>query len=368
VTGGAGFIGRHVVLDLLNRGWRVVVFDARTRAATSWNHLSAILPTGDLVRGDVLDYVAFCDLLASREPDVVYHLAAESHVDVSLVEADYTMRVNGEGTMRVARACATVTGTPMVYVSTDEVYGDVVGRPFASSPHDALAPSSPYSASKAAGEHAVHACARSYGLRYAIVRPCNAWGENQLHEKLVPRLAQTAANGGTVELHDGGVQVRQWVNVCELATAIVETGLRLRVSEVPSGATINLGGPVRASVLDLAGRFAAVSRSEVTLASGNVSRPGQDFAYWIDVEQAHTVLGWSAKRSILDPHEIETLVAHYGQDARATHAHAETPAKQDAGRALVVDADVVECVAIARRSRGGQGRARGASAEASPST
>jgi dTDP-glucose 4,6-dehydratase len=353
VTGGAGFIGRHVVHELRARGFRVVVYDARTRAATSWEHLAHLLEPGDLVLGDVLNEAMFHGVLHKVSPDVVYHLAAESHVDASLRDAAHAMRVNGEGTMKVAQASAW-SGVPLLYVSTDEVYGDTFGHKRAMEAHDGLAPSSPYSAGKAAGEHAVHACGRSFGLRYAIVRPSNAWGEHQLSEKLVPRLAFAAYHGGSVELHDNGEQTRQWVNVNELADGIVRAGERLRAGTLPaSSTTINLGGPLITSVRMLAASFSDVARRPMTRNAGNVSRPGQDMGYWIDTVQAREVIGWEARRCLTDEAELHALVEHYGQDAGSTPTDAVTPVEQDAGRASGGWSDVVECVAIERRPRRG---------------
>ena len=155
VTGGAGFIGQHVVRQLVrDHGAATVhVLDARPRAATGWHTVGRAL--GDqLWLGNVCDAGEVRVALADAKPDVVLHLAAQSHVDRSLQQPGEAMMVNGYGTQVVAAACA-FAGVPLVYCSTDEVYGPALGGPYHEDSR--LLPSSPYSAGKAAGELAVRA-------------------------------------------------------------------------------------------------------------------------------------------------------------------------------------------------------------------
>ena len=321
VTGGAGFIGHHLV-DLLvssndfGESVEVFVIDKCTYAATKWRFVNDLVGKRNCIVGDVCDYKEMSLLFDSISPDLVFHLAAESHVDRSLQEPGLAMFVNAVGTQNVAELCAR-TGTPLVYCSTDEVYGDLYGTKYdrLGAPVDApLNPSSPYSAGKAAGEMAVRAVARSFGLNAAITRGCNAWGFGQFPEKLIPIACQRLANGEGVPLHGGGAQIRQWVHVTEFARTLSEVGqmLLLPPSSPDNVLTVNIWGPERVSVRDLVlaiARVAGVPEKDACITVSD--RPGQDRSYGLDTGSARWMLKTVASRSILDTDEIISLLEHY---------------------------------------------------------
>jgi dTDP-glucose 4,6-dehydratase len=320
VTGGAGFIGQHVVRQLVQRhGARsVTVLDARTRAATGWDAVQGMIDD-QLWRGDVCDPHEVRVSMLDAQPDVVLHLAAQSHVDRSLQQPNEAMIVNGYGTQVVASACATA-GVPLVYCSTDEVYGPVVeGQPSFEgfSEGSALNPSSPYSAGKAAGELAVRAMGTSAGLRYAITRGCNAWGEGQLGEKLVPIACALLQAGRPVPLHGGGHQLRQWIAVGEFADALCTVSTWLAAGRLQAGTTVNIAGPcvasVRQVVLALAERAGVPAHAAVV---DSRDRPGQDRAYCVTGDYLRR-LGWEARQRLLDPQHLDRLLAAYrGSDVQ----------------------------------------------------
>lgn len=329
VTGGAGFIGQHVVQQLARQhgSATVHVLDARTRAATGWTLVQGTI--GDhLYLGDVCNPAEVHRAIEKSQPDVVLHLAAQSHVDRSLVNPNEAMLVNGYGTQVVAEACAR-SSTPLVYCSTDEVYGPatVFGRTPKSFDEVArLQPSSPYSAGKAAGEHAVHAMGTSAGLRYAITRGCNAWGIGQLGEKLIPIACARLNAGLPVPLHGGGNQLRQWVAATEFADALCTVAGWLADGDLSSGTVMNIAGPRICSVRDLVLALAAeagVDPDEACVYA--TDRPGQDAAYCVDGARLRD-LGWSASADLLDPKSLRTLLNAY-RNAPVTLAHyLETPA------------------------------------------
>ncbi len=308
VTGAAGFIGQHLVARLRAEDIGVVGYDARTRSATGWD---ACKEAGaKMVLGDVVDGPTFNRMLSWANPAVVYHLAAESHVCASLEAPSASFRTNAEGTNAVALACAK-RGIPLLYVSTDEVYGDVVGIAprVETSP---LYPSSPYSAGKAAGEMAVHAVARSFGLVAGIVRPSNAWGPGQYPEKLVPIACRLLQQGRPVPLHGGGEQVRQWIQVNELADGIYRAGWRLIGRSGNEVEVHNLAGAVLATVRQVVERIALVAGVDPAGATQVVpDRPGQDLRYDASGWRAFTSLGFCPERSILDERELQALLAAY---------------------------------------------------------
>lgn len=321
ITGGAGFIGHHLVRLLVmdkpfNLDAEVFVIDKYTYAATNWGEVSELVGKRNIVRGDVCDYREIALLIEDIQPDLVFHLAAESHVDRSLVDPGLAMFVNAVGTQNVAQLCAD-NGVAMVYCSTDEVYGDLNGTKYhrLGAPEDApLNPSSPYSAGKAAGEMAVRAIARSFGLNAAITRGCNAWGPGQFPEKLVPIMCKLLTQGKPVPLHGGGSQVRQWIHVSEFAMILAEVGsLLLLPPAVPDNVlTVNVWGPERLTVRALVEAFARIVGVDDDKAYYTANdRPGQDRSYGLARGKSRWVLSTTANRSIMENDEIADLLEHY---------------------------------------------------------
>lgn len=317
VTGGAGFIGQHLVRQLvLAHGQRsVVVLDACTRAATGWQAVQALLGAS-LVQGQVQQHRLVTELFTQVMPDVVVHLAAQSHVDVSLEKPVGTWKANAVGTAVVAQVCAEL-GLPLLYCSTDEVYGSTpLGshcKPVAVGEGAALEPSSPYSASKLAGELAVKAAGISHGLRWAITRGNNAWGQHQLGEKLVPLACGLLQRGEAVPLHGGGYALRQWVHVAEFADALHRVALYLAEGR-GTGCTYNISGPTLCSVKELVRALAQAQGLDPDLHTYDSSdRPGQDSRYYTSGASLELDLGWKAQRDILQPSELQGLLQHYRQ-------------------------------------------------------
>ena len=322
VTGGCGFIGQHVVNLLVNRYGveNVLVVDAKTHAATGWDRVADLYKDTDhshnLVQGSVENYQLMSEVVGRFMPDVVIHMAAQSHVDASLENPVATWQTNAVGTQVLAEICA-MFGIPLSYCSTDEVYGSTplhldTGEPIEVDEDYPLNPSSPYSASKAAGELAIRAMGRSLGLKWAITRGSNAWGENQLPEKLVPIACAILKAGGSVPLHGGGRQLRTWVHVEEFADAVYRVAHGLAFDDM-TGCTYNIAGKRTCSVRELVMAFAMEAGANVTEASwGSTDRPGQDTCYCIDGARLNHAYAWEPVRDILDPKEIRLLLKHYG--------------------------------------------------------
>jgi dTDP-glucose 4,6-dehydratase len=231
------------------------------------------------------------------------------------------MQTNAVGTQVVAHACAEA-GVPMVYCSTDEVYGDAWEEDTTIRPRtedDPLLPSSPYSAGKAAGEMAVRAAARSMGLRYAITRGCNAFGPGQGGDKLIPIACELLQSGRSVPLHGGGSQIRQWIHVSEFAAMLLSVADGLVEGSVHNG-TFNLAGPTSCSVRDLVAVLAKVCERGPDAMEAAPDRPGQDRAYAISGAHLEQALGQRAKRSILSLSELLALLDHYKDHQEAKPA------------------------------------------------
>lgn len=319
VTGAHGFIGYHVCALLSAAGATFSVLDARTRAAVNADLVRDLPGLDREVVGEAERAGPWRDL-EDYPADLVLHLAAESHVDASIEAPVRTVEANAVGTARAADA-ALRRRAVLLYCSTDEVYGDATGEPWeeTGAPEETpLRPSSPYSAGKAAGEHVVTSYARTYGLCAAITRGSNAFGPRQLGEKLVPIVCRTLLRGGAVPLHDGGVQIRQWVHVEEFAEALLlaaaarvgnaTAGVLLPGREVP---VYNIAGPERLSVRDLVSAFGGRLPGAPPGESAGM-RPGQDMSYSVSGSRMRSDLGYLPRRRISDPVEIDALLRHYG--------------------------------------------------------
>src|SRR6184192_1440112 len=228
VTGGAGFIGSHFVKRLLRGGDEVVVLDKLTYSGNRAN-----LPDGvEFHQGDIAapDDVA----RAGRGCRAIVNFAAETHVDRSILTAEDFGRTEFRGTQVLLEHVRT-TGSRLVQVSTDEVYGDLEAGG-SSRETDPLRPSSPYSAAKAAGDLLVPAYVRTFGVDASITRGSNTYGPNQYPEKFIPLFATNALDREPLPLYGDGRQVRDWLHVDDHCAAIE---LVLRQGE--AGEVYNVG-------------------------------------------------------------------------------------------------------------------------------
>ncbi len=207
VTGGRGFIGSHFVESALTKGHKVIDIDKMTYAS---NHK---LPWDDhknytLIKQDI------CNLGHLPSCDMVVNLAAESHVDNSIVDTTPFIRSNFLGVHRLLELIRKkdTSNRPIFYqVSTDEVYGDILEGSFKE--QDRLNPSNPYSAAKAAAEMLVLSYNRTYGIEYIITRSANNYGPRQYHEKLIPKSIYCLSNNEKIPLHGNGSYIRDWIFV-----------------------------------------------------------------------------------------------------------------------------------------------------------
>jgi dTDP-glucose 4,6-dehydratase len=292
VTGGAGFIGSHLVDLLLERsGTDVVVLDKLTYAGTRAN-LAAHEgdPRFTFVRGDVADAAVVAPLVEAA--DRVIHAAAESFVDRSIEDSRAFVRSNVLGTQVVLEACRELD-TPLVFVSTDEVYGsNVTGRPFRET--DPMRPRNPYAASKAGADLLVHAYVVTYGLRAVTVRGTNAYGPRQHPEKAIPTFAMAALQGRPLPVYGDGSNRREWLYVRDFVRAI---GTVMEHGE--PGGVYNIGGGTEMTNLDLAKRVLAYLGVDASLVSFVPDRPGHDLAYGLDWSRLEA-LGWAPSTPFAD--------------------------------------------------------------------
>ena len=284
VTGGAGFIGSTLVDQLLRSGdHRVTVLDALTYAGVRSNLAEFDDdPRFRFVRGDVCDRDAVEAALEGC--DAVAHLAAESHVDRSLLDPDVFVRTNCLGTNVVCDLAARAGVERFLHVSTDEVYGSIEVGSFSES--DMLRPRSPYAASKAASDQIAVAYHETHDLPVVLTRSTNQFGPRQFPEKLVPLFVTNLILGERVPLYGDGLNVRDWMYVsdnCEALRLVLEQGEVGSVYNVGAGNELT-NVQVTDALLDLLGADdSAVERVE--------DRLGHDRRYSVTPERIRA-LGW----------------------------------------------------------------------------
>ena len=289
VTGGAGFIGANFVHRAVDRGDDVTVYDALTYSGNPANLAGLEGRRGyRFVHADVCDGAALAEAMAGH--DAVVHFAAESHVDRSITDPARFVSTNCGGTATVCRAALEVGVGRVLHVSTDEVYGSIDEGSFIEA--DPLAPSSPYSASKAASDLIALSYHRTYGLPVVVTRSTNNYGRFQYPEKVVPLFVTRLLRGGRVPLYGDGGNVRDWCHVDDNCAALERV---LADGEV--GTVYNVGAGNEITNLDLTHRLLALCGADVSAIEQVADRPGHDRRYSVDTGRIRS-LGWAPTQDL----------------------------------------------------------------------
>lgn len=306
VTGGAGFIGANFLRGSVRSRPedQFINVDCLTYAA---NVLSladiADRPNYSLERVDITNQVAVDELFARTEPDLVVHLAAESHVDRSILGPSAFVRTNVVGTFNLLEASRRAHAErPILFhhVSTDEVFGSL-GDSGLFTETTAYDPSSPYSATKAASDHLVRAYNRTYGLPTKVTNCSNNYGPYQFPEKLIPLMIRNALAREALPIYGKGENVRDWLYVddhCSAIWAVIERGA--------VGSTYNVGGNNEVRNIELVRRLCNVLSEETGAPLGELldlityvtDRPGHDFRYAIDSSKLQATCGWRPEETL----------------------------------------------------------------------
>jgi dTDP-glucose 4,6-dehydratase len=290
ITGGEGFIGTNLIRWALGaRAWRVVNVDNLSYAGSGDNLADlAKEPRYRFVRADVCDLDAVRAVIEEERPQLVMHLAAESHVDRSIHASAPFLRTNVEGTRAVLDACRAIDPAPRVlYCSTDEVYGDLGSDDPQFTEETPLNPSSPYSVSKAAGDMLARAYHRTFGLDVVVTRCSNNYGPWQFPEKLIPLMATNAMDDRELPVYGDGRNVRDWIHVLDHARGMVAVAER-----AAAGGVYNLGGGCEKPNIDVVRAILEALGKPESLIRFVTDRPGHDRRYAVAYDKARRDLGW----------------------------------------------------------------------------
>ena len=307
VTGGAGFIGANFVRMLLSerKNLKVVNFDALTYAGNMEN-LEGFMENKNhvFVHGDIRNRELVEKTIREYKIDGIVNFAAESHVDRSISGPGIFIETNVMGTLNLLLCAKDLCVKRFLQVSTDEVYGSLSPEEEAFTEQTHITPNSPYSASKAAADHLVHAFHHTFGLDSVITRCSNNYGPYQFPEKMIPLCINNIRQDKQIPVYGDGMQIRDWLYVYDHCSAI------LRVLENgESGEVYNIGGSNEKTNLELVKTLLNLLGKDESLIKFVKDRPGHDRRYAIDNSKITNTLGW--KPSVTFEQGISKTVSWY---------------------------------------------------------
>ena len=307
VTGGAGFIGSAVIRELINNSEHEVLNLDKLTYAGNLDSLKEIVDSKrySFLQADICDGQAMEKAFASFKPDVLMHLAAESHVDRSIDGPAQFIQTNIFGTYNLLETARHYWNDnrnfKFHHISTDEVYGDLELDDSLFREDTPYNPSSPYSASKASSDHLVRAWYRTYGMPTVITNCSNNYGPYHFPEKLIPLVILNALEGKELPVYGRGEQVRDWLYVEDHARALIKVA-----TQGKAGETYNIGGHNEKQNIEVVKTICAIL-DELQPKTDNAQyadqikfvadRPGHDMRYAIDASKIEKELGWKPQET-----------------------------------------------------------------------
>ena len=314
ITGGLGFIGSALVRYLIdNTSYKVVNYDA-IKYSANLDSLSSVSESEryDFIEGDICNKKLFSNTLEKFKPKGIIHLAAESHVDRSIDNADPFIQTNVFGTYNLLNCSLDYWNKlsksqqkkfTFHHVSTDEVYGDIKQNEAPCNESRRYDPSSPYSASKASSDHLVRSWYRTYGLPVVVTNCSNNYGPFHFPEKLIPHIILNAIHGKKIPIYGDGKQIRDWIYVDDHVRGLMEV-----FDSGKKGDTYNIGGSNEIQNIDTAIKICSILDDLISKKPQGVhffrdlicyvdDRPGHDRRYAIDSSKIQSTLNWRPKES-----------------------------------------------------------------------
>jgi dTDP-glucose 4,6-dehydratase len=311
ITGGAGFIGSSLIRYIIKNTQNIVVNIDKLTYAGNLQSLEEVESDTNYFfeHEDICNFKEISELFKKYKPDLIMHLAAESHVDRSIDSPDDFIQTNIFGTYNLLKVSMNYIRKNnnksflFHHISTDEVYGDLMPDDSSFTELNSYMPSSPYSASKASSDHLVRSWNRTYGLRTIITNCSNNYGPFHFPEKLIPHVIINALHGKPLPIYGTGKQVRDWLYVEDHAKALFEVATNGNVGE-----TYNIGGcnektnlEVVNSICDLLEELSPNKPDGVNFYRDLITfvedRPGHDKRYAIDASKIINDLGWEPQET-----------------------------------------------------------------------
>lgn len=285
ITGSCGFIyGNFIRQNINNPQYQLVGIDKAN------NGISTIIQDNNykFYLADIVDQHVIDKIFQLEKPDIVLHTAAETHVDCSIINPNSFISSNVLGTQVIVNACVKYQVNKLIYISTDEVYGQLSNEQDQGWNEEcSLNPRNPYSASKAAGELIVKAAHETFGLNYNITRASNNYGPYQTYDKLIPKVIQNIMQNKAIPIYGQGLQIRDWTHVfdnCSAVLAILDKGK-------PNEA-YNISANQELPNIEVIKKICDVMDVGYELMTFVDERPGHDFRYSINTNKVRA-LGWN---------------------------------------------------------------------------
>jgi|TARA_B110000967_G_scaffold134690_1_gene137531 dTDP-glucose 4,6-dehydratase len=314
VTGGAGFIGSALIRHIIKNTYHSVVNIDKLSYSGNLQSLESIESNKDYIfeQVDICDEKELNRIFKKNKPDIVMHLAAESHVDRSIDGPGDFIKTNIVGTFTLLEQSKNYwqslegdkkNNFRFLHVSTDEVYGDLEGTTDFFSEETSYDPSSPYSATKASSDHLVRAWHRTYGLPVLITNCSNNYGPCQFPEKLIPHVILNALEGKNLPIYGDGRQIRDWLYVDDHVLALMSVVLDGNVGE-----TYNIGGSNEIQNIEVVKKICNILDKLISNKLNGMAsfselityvkdRPGHDVRYAINANKINRDLGWKPEES-----------------------------------------------------------------------
>jgi dTDP-glucose 4,6-dehydratase len=300
VTGGAGFIVSHFVLRHKEQfpDDTIVVLDKLTYAGNK-DFLDPVINRIRFAQGDIADVQLVSQMVDRYGIEVIVNFAAETHVDRSIQNAVPFLHTNVLGIQALIEVCKARPAIRLLHISTDEVYGDQEDGERPRLVSDMLRPSSPYAASKAAGEMLIMAAMRTYKIQAAVTRCTNNYGPHQASEKFIPTVIRNAVAGKPIPLYGEGKNKRDWLFVadhCDALEVILQIEWAFQDEKVGTGHFFNISADAEKQNIDVAKAILDILGKPHDLIAFVPDRPGHDWRYAVDSSNTRK-LGWKPKLS-----------------------------------------------------------------------